>query len=131
MVANALFAAGIIFMAIGLYVMQECRFLIPYRRLLWEKYSGPVALYGGLLFINLFALLYALCRKLFLKDTGRKLAHLEKQLRTGGSISEELLSASRSNHGPRLDPRYSSFAGTTAGPQTRETTAATAAATAV
>jgi hypothetical protein len=25
-----------------------------------------------------------------LKDTGRKLAHLEKQLRTGESLSEEL-----------------------------------------
>jgi hypothetical protein len=29
-------------------------------------------------------------RELFLKDTGRKLAHIEKQLRTGPSISEEL-----------------------------------------
>jgi len=27
---------------------------------------------------------------LFLKDTGEKLAHLEKQLRSGGTISEEL-----------------------------------------
>ena len=30
------------------------------------------------------------CRKLFLKDTGRKLAHVEKQVRSGSSISEEL-----------------------------------------
>jgi hypothetical protein len=29
-------------------------------------------------------------RKLLLKETGRKLAHVEKQLRTGQSISEEL-----------------------------------------
>ena len=32
----------------------------------------------------------SLVRKLLLKDTGRKLAHLEKQLRTGHSISTEL-----------------------------------------
>jgi len=42
---------------------------------------------GGL---NLFAAFYLICRKLFLKDTGEKLAHLEKQLRSGGTISEEL-----------------------------------------
>ena len=90
MVANALFAATVLCMALGIYVMQECQFLIPYRRLIWERYSGAIALYGGLLLINLFAAFYALGRTIFLKDTGRKLAHLEKQLRTGGSISEEL-----------------------------------------
>ena len=90
MVANALFATTVIFMALGLYVMQECQFLIPYRQLLIEKYGRSLALFGGVLFINLFAAVYLLCRKLLLKDTGRKLAHLEKQLRTGGSISEEL-----------------------------------------
>lgn len=90
MVANALFTTTVIFMALGLYVMQECQFMIPYRQLLFEKYAQPLALFGALLFINLFAGVYLLCRKLFLKDTGRKLAHLEKQLRTGGSISEEL-----------------------------------------
>jgi hypothetical protein len=42
------------------------------------------------LFGNLFAVVYAINRKLFLKDTGRKLAHVEKQIRTGSSISEEL-----------------------------------------
>ena len=33
---------------------------------------------------------FTLVRKLLLKDTGPKLAHLEKQLRTGPSISTEL-----------------------------------------
>lgn len=90
MVGNALFAATVLFMAMGIYVLQECQFLIPYRQLLWEKYFQPIALFSAVLFMNVFAGVYALCRKLFLKDTGRKLAHLEKQLRTGGSISEEL-----------------------------------------
>ena len=48
-----------------------------------------MALFAGVLFVNLFTMIYMLCRKLFLKDTGRKLAHLEKELRSG-SISEEL-----------------------------------------
>ncbi|MDX2179346.1 MAG: hypothetical protein SFV18_07130 [Bryobacteraceae bacterium] len=38
----------------------------------------------------MFAAVYFAVRKLLLKETGRKLAHVEKQLRTGHSISEEL-----------------------------------------
>lgn len=42
------------------------------------------------LFINIYAGVYFGVRKLLLKETGRKLAHVEKQLRTGQTISEEL-----------------------------------------
>ena len=90
MIANALFVTTVIFLAIGFYLMQECQFLVPYRALLFGKYTGSIALFAAALFFNLFAAVYLACRKLFLKDTGRKLAHLEKQLRSGESISEEL-----------------------------------------
>ena len=51
---------------------------------------GLILLYvGAVLFVNLFAIVYLGVRFFFLKDTGKKLAHLEKQLRTG-SLSEEL-----------------------------------------
>jgi hypothetical protein len=40
--------------------------------------------------MNLFAAVYLACRFFFLKDTGRKLAHLEKQLRTGEDLAPEL-----------------------------------------
>jgi hypothetical protein len=49
-----------------------------------------MGIFAAALFINLFAAVYLLGRKLFLNDTGRKLAHLEKQIRTGASISDEL-----------------------------------------
>lgn len=90
MIGNALVIATVIFLALGFFLMQECRFLIPYRDLLFGKYSREIALFGATLFLNVFAAVYLLCRKLFLKDTGRKLAHVEKQLRTGASFSEEL-----------------------------------------
>jgi hypothetical protein len=90
MIANALFATTVCFLAIGLFLMGECQFLIPYRQLLWEQYGTQIAIFAGLIFVNLFAAFYLICRKLFLKDTGEKLAHLEKQLRSGGTISEEL-----------------------------------------
>lgn len=90
MIANAFFTTTILLLALGLFLLGECRFLIPYRELLWERYGASIALFAAALFVNLFAAVYLLCRKLFLKDTGRKLAHLEKQLRTGASLSEEL-----------------------------------------
>jgi hypothetical protein len=97
MIGNALLATSVIFLAFGFWLLQECQFLIPYRRLLWVKYGGAIALFAGALFINLFTVIYMLCRKLFLKDTGRKLAHVEKQVRSGASISEELSRRLREN----------------------------------
>jgi hypothetical protein len=90
MVANAVFATAVILLAAGLWVMQECQFLIPYRHLIFAKYGTVIALFAAALFLNIFAAVYLIGRKLFLKDTGRKLAHLEKQLRTGTSLSDEL-----------------------------------------
>ncbi len=90
MISNIFFATTIIFIAIGFLLLQECAFLIPYRALLLEKYGRTIAVFAALLFFNLFALMYLIVRKLLLKETGRKLAHIEKQIRTGESISEEL-----------------------------------------
>src|SRR5437763_1280689 len=90
MIGNAFLATTVIFMALGFFLLQECQFLIPYRRLLWVKYGTVLIVFAVLLFLNLFAAVCMICRKLFLKDTGRKLAHVEKQVRSGSSISEEL-----------------------------------------
>ena len=90
MIRNTLLLTTVIVMGLAFFLMGECQFLIPYRHLIFIKYGTTIALFAAALFINLFAMFYAVGRKLFLKDTGRKLAHLEKQLRTGTSISEEL-----------------------------------------
>jgi hypothetical protein len=89
-IANAVFITTVLFLALGVYLLQECRFLIPYRHILFGRYGLALALFGAALFVNLFAAVYLACRVFFLKDTGRKLAHLEKQLRSGGSLSDEL-----------------------------------------
>jgi len=89
-IANVFFATTILFIALLFLLVQECAFLIPYRMLLVERYGPQIALYAAAVFFNVFAGVYAATRKLFLKDTGRKLAHIEKQLWTGESISEEL-----------------------------------------
>lgn len=90
MITNVFFATTVIFLAIGFFLLEECKFLIPYRALLAAKYSRVLAVYAAALFFNLFALIYLFVRKLLLKETGKKLAHVEKQLRSGDSISEEL-----------------------------------------
>lgn len=90
MVTNVFFATTILFLALFIWLLQECAFLIPFRELLVEVYARYIVAYAAALFVNVFAGFYFLLRKLMLKDTGRKLAHLEKQLRTGQSISEEL-----------------------------------------
>ena len=90
MFANTLLLTTAIMLGLAFFLMGECQFLIPFRDLLFRKYGGMIALYAAALFVNVFAALYAIGRKLLLKDTGRKLAHLEKQLRTGASLSEEL-----------------------------------------
>jgi hypothetical protein len=90
MFGNTLLLTTVIMLGLAFFLIGECQFLIPYRHLLLTQYSRTITLFTAALFVNIFAALYAIGRKLFLKDTGRKLAHLEKQLRTGASISEEL-----------------------------------------
>ena len=90
MIANALLAATVISLAALFGLMQTCTFLIPYRAALFHTYGPTLALWAGVAFVNIFAACYALSRAVFLKDTGQKLAHLEKQLRSGPSLSEEL-----------------------------------------
>lgn len=77
-------------MALGIFLLQELQFLVPYKAPLLGPYSGAIAAFAAALFLNVFAAVYLAGRALFLKDTGRKLVHLEKQLRTDRSISEEL-----------------------------------------
>ena len=89
MIANSLVGATAILAAIVFGLAGELKFLVPYKPLLIHRYAGAIAIYAGLLFLNLFAAFFLLTRKLFLKDSGRKLAHMEKQLRSG-SINEEL-----------------------------------------
>ena len=90
MFANSLFVTSILFLALILFLLGECTFLIPYRLLLLDKYGITIVAFLAVFFVNVFAAIYLAGRKLFLKDTGRKLAHVEKQIRTGPSIAQEL-----------------------------------------
>jgi hypothetical protein len=83
MIANALFIAIAFLLALGFWLMGELKFFIPYKRLLFHEYGPDILIYIAVLFANLFASTLALIRKFLLKDTGRKLSHLDKQLHIG------------------------------------------------
>lgn len=83
MVANAILLTISVMLAIGFTLMGELKFLIPFKLIIWRTYSTYILAYVGILFTNVFAAAYALNRKFLLKDTGRKLSHLDKQFNVG------------------------------------------------
>ena len=92
MIANAVFVATLIFLALGFWSMHELRFLVPWRALILHTCLQSIALYCALLFSNLLGLAIWIERKLFLRDTGRKLKHLDQEIHTGQSeLSDEIL----------------------------------------
>jgi hypothetical protein len=89
MIANALLFAVAILIACSFWLMGELRFLVPYKRLIFHQYGTVLLAWLGILFVNLFAAIYWIQRKFFLKDTGRKLRHIDKQA-SGGHTSMPL-----------------------------------------
>jgi hypothetical protein len=90
MIANSAFLAAIAVAVLVFFLMDQLRFLVPYRRLILEQYLWVIVWSLVVVFVNLFAFFYALNRRLFLKDTGRKLAHIERQLLTPDTIVRDL-----------------------------------------
>jgi hypothetical protein len=83
MVANTLLATIAILLAGGFWLLGQLKFLIPYRHILFHQYGDVILLWLAILFINVFAALFAIQRKFFLKDTGRKLTHVDNQALAG------------------------------------------------
>jgi hypothetical protein len=92
MLANAFFVATVIFLALALTLMGQLRFLIPWRVLLWHEYWRGILLYCFLLFANILGLTIWVERKLWLRDTGRKLRHFDQEIHSGqNELSNEIL----------------------------------------
>ena len=83
MIANTVLATIAILLAVGFWLLGELKFLIPYRHILIYHYGGVILLWIAVLFVNVFAGVYAIQRKFFLKDTGRKLSHVDNQALAG------------------------------------------------
>jgi hypothetical protein len=90
MIANSAFLAAMVLMLLMFWLVGQLSMLAPYKALILHQYLPVIVGALGVAFINLFALFYLVTRGLFLKETGRKLAHVERQLRTGDTIVRDL-----------------------------------------
>ncbi len=90
MIANTAFAAALTTFLIVGWLAGELSFLARYKVGLFREYGLVIGGAVLLLFLHLCALYYGIARWLFLRDAGRKLSHLDRQLGTPGGVHEEL-----------------------------------------
>ncbi len=90
MIANTAFLAALVVFLIAAWLAGELTFLAPYKATLFRRHAEVLG--GGtlLLFLNLCALFYGISRWIFLRDAGRKLTHLDRQLGTADGVHEDL-----------------------------------------
>ena len=79
MIANALFLTVAMLLAYGFWLLEELKFMAPYKTVLFHAYGRTLLIAVAVLFLNVFGAALAINRKFFLKDTGRKLSHLDRQ----------------------------------------------------
>ncbi len=90
MAAPTALLTTLLLLALVFWLADAARPLIPYKHSLWTRYAPFLAFYGCLLVVNLSALSLVLVRALGLKHAGRKLAHLDHELRHDSAIGDEL-----------------------------------------
>ena len=90
MIANSAFLAAMILLLVLFVVMGQLEFLARYRHLIFGRYLWVIVGALVLLFVNLFGVFYLAARGLFLKETGRKLAHVERLLQTPDTVVRDL-----------------------------------------
>lgn len=91
MLGTSTLFAFISFVALAVVLMERLKFLIPFRPLIFHTYGQDIGAYALVLFLNVFAFFFAVFRHFRLKQTGQKLLHLDKQVKTGQSaLSHEI-----------------------------------------
>ncbi len=83
MIANTLIVTIALLLALGFWLLGELRFLIPYRHVLLRECGSVLLLWFLIVFTNVFSAVFAVQRRFFLKDTGRKLSHIDQQVAAG------------------------------------------------
>jgi hypothetical protein len=92
MIANVAFLAALTVFLFGAWLAGELTFLAPYKGFLFRQHGAVIGGGALLLFLNLCAIYYGIARWLFLRDTGRKLLHLDRQLATRDSALDDVRS---------------------------------------
>src|SRR6185369_1658533 len=83
MIAIALLVTVAFLLAYTFWLMGELKFMVAYKTALLHAYGQWICGLAALLFFNVFGAILLLQRKLLLKNTGRKLSHLDRQFQVG------------------------------------------------
>lgn len=90
MIANVAFLAAIVtFLALA-WLASELTFLAPFKAGLFREHGDYIVGLVTVFFLNVCAVFYGIARWLFLRDTGRKLAHIDRQLSTPDAVMDDL-----------------------------------------
>ena len=90
MIANTAFLAGVTVFLLAGWLASELSFLAPYKATLFRRHGWLIGAACLVTFFNLCAIYYNLARWLFLRDSGSKLLHLDRQLDTADSSLPQL-----------------------------------------
>ena len=90
MIANAAFLAGLTTFILAGWLAAELSFLAPYKAAIFRTYGLHIVVGVVLVFVNLLGTYYLIARWLFLRDAGRKLTHIDRQLRSAPGLHDDL-----------------------------------------
>jgi hypothetical protein len=90
MIANVAFLSAVTVFLVAAWLAGELSFLAPYKAVIFHRHAHLVGAAALLIFLNLCAVYYSVARWLFLRDAGRKLQHLDRQLTTPDAVLEDL-----------------------------------------
>ncbi|MGH9158553.1 MAG: hypothetical protein ACRD2X_00995 [Vicinamibacteraceae bacterium] len=90
MIANTAFLAALTLFLLAAWLAGELRFLAPYKSVLFGRHGPLIGWTALLVFFNLCGIYYSLARWLFLRDAGRKLLHMDRQLATDEAALEDV-----------------------------------------
>jgi hypothetical protein len=83
MIANALILTIALLLGYGFWLLDQLKFMARYKAVLYHAYGPTILVSLAVLFVNVFGAALAVNRRFFLKNTGRKLSHLDKQFNVG------------------------------------------------
>ena len=90
MIANVAFLAAITTFLTVAGLAGELSYLEPYKAGIFRHHGGTISVVLGVLFLNLCAVYYSIARWLFLRDAGRKLSHMDRQLGSRDAVLKDL-----------------------------------------
>src|SRR5580658_6145899 len=83
MIANALLFTVVLLLGYGFWLIDQLKFMARYKAVLYHAYGPTILIFFAALFVNLCGAVLAINRRFFLKNTGRKLSHLDNQFIVG------------------------------------------------